>query len=785
MPFLSQDQTLSDRFRLLSAIGQGGMGEVWRAWDSELQDQVALKIIRPELADRPSVVDLLKQECRNARRLVHPNIVRVYDFHRAAGHAFISMEFVDGHDFARLRNAPPPAALEALLPILDALAYAHGMGIIHRDVKASNALVDPAGTPRLVDFGIAAALNAGGTLLRTGGSPHSMSPQQRAGEPPTPADDIYACGALLHELLTGQPPSAGTALASSRVPPDLVRIVQQCLAESPGDRPRNADTLRQMLAPLAASDTNATIPPLGMGPTSAAKAQPEPSIVPQPRLARPAAPEPHTAETHTPRRKTVSARVIAPLFALLAAAALVVFIWLPDYTAERRRQSAPPETVPAPERAEAPATPEPEALVEETTEAPPASPQASVEARRSAEKALADFLKAHGALEEKSIALWGGADYALVQSLAAEADTALTAGDHASAESKYREATELLGRLAGQTDAVLADSLARGAQALERGDGEAARAAFQVALAIDPDNAAATAGMARAERVEEVFRLLETGQAHEAEGRLAMAHTDYQAAASLDPASANARQALDRIQRAIAEDKFRSAMSRGLQGLEQRDFPAALAAFRVARAFQPDSREVNDGIAQATEGIRLNRIAAHRRRAASLEKQERWTDAAAEYQRALAIDPTLSFAQEGRTRSLHLAELTVGMQHYLDNRSLLTSRRVREEVEALMGRAAAVEPKSPAFARQLADLRMQLELAIKPLPLELVSDDATDVVIYRIGKLGRFKNRQLSLRPGTYTIVGSRPGYKDVRREIRLIAGKTLPPVFIACQEAI
>jgi hypothetical protein len=106
-------------------------------------------------------------------------------------------------------------------------------------------------------------------------------------------------------------------------------------------------------------------------------------------------------------------------------------------------------------------------------------------------------------------------------------------------------------------------------------------------------------------------------------------------------------------------------------------------------------------------------------------------------------------------------------------------------VATLMGEAAALEPKAPHFARQLAALQAQFELAVKPLTLELVSDNATEVVIYRIGRLGRFTRHQLSLRPGTYTIVGSRPGYRDVRREITLAAGQAIAPVFIACKEAI
>jgi tetratricopeptide (TPR) repeat protein len=785
VPFLQPGQTLTPRFRLVSAVGRGGMGEVWSAWDEELTEHVALKVVRTELARQPAMVDLLRHECRSARRLVHPNIVRVYDFHRAGGHAFISMEYIEGYDLERLRGASYQQVIAALLPVLDALTYAHGLGVIHRDVKASNVLVDTAGVPRLVDFGIAAALNAGGQSPRTGGSPNTMSPQQRAGESPTPADDVYACGALLRDLLTDPLPPA----EPSRRPiaGALARVIGQCLAESPSDRPGSAAELRRLLEPFLEADRNSTVPPQPNEDTRMPARPSSPALSRKPRAASPAGPSSEPA-ARPGRRKTVPARLIAPVFLLLVAAALAVFLWLPDYTAERHRLAPRPAEEPptpvvsrtAPEPP--PAVPSP---VAEVPAVPPATAAPSPEERRAAEDALGGFLKAHAALEAKGIDLWGGEAYAQARDLAARGDEAMRREDFPVAERDYRQATELLAGVAARTGAVLEAAVSAGARALDEGDGPGARSAFRIALAIAPEDPRARRGMARAEKVEEVFRLLAAGEAHERGGRLALAHTDFEAAAGVDPESAPARAAVARIREAIAADKFRRAMSDGLQALEDERYPEALAAFQVAHAFQPESREVNDGITQAREGIRLERIAGHHRRAKASERQERWTEAVAQYEAALAIDPTLTFAQEGKARGLHLAELTARMQHYLDDPGLLSSPRVRQTVATLMGEAAALVPKGPRFARQLAALQEQFELAVKPVTLELVSDNATEVVIYRIGRLGRFTSHQLSLRPGTYTIVGSRLGYKDVRREVTLAAGQPIAPVFIACKETI
>ena len=146
MTELVPGRALASRFELRRLLGRGGMGQVWQAHDLELGEQVAVKVLNPE--------------CRQARRLVHPNIVRIFDFHTDDGHAFISMEFVEGGELGQLRDARPAEILEKVMPLVSALNYAHGQGIVHRDVKPSNVILDREGMPRLVDFGIAALLTS-------------------------------------------------------------------------------------------------------------------------------------------------------------------------------------------------------------------------------------------------------------------------------------------------------------------------------------------------------------------------------------------------------------------------------------------------------------------------------------------------------------------------------------------------------------------------------------------------------------------------------------------------
>ena len=271
MTELVPGRALASRFELRRLLGRGGMGQVWQAHDLELGEQVAVKVLNPELAADADLLELLRHECRQARRLVHPNIVRIYDFHSADGHAFISMEFVEGGELGQLRDGRPAEILEKVVPLVSALAYAHGQGIVHRDVKPSNVILDREGMPRLVDFGIAALLTSErGLQLSGGGSPLSMSPEQRAGLPPSPADDVFALGVLIYELITGfppevekdgPPPAQMRSRANYAIPARLQALVTRLLAAEAAWRPTDLVQVGSELEAALQESRNLTLPP--------------------------------------------------------------------------------------------------------------------------------------------------------------------------------------------------------------------------------------------------------------------------------------------------------------------------------------------------------------------------------------------------------------------------------------------------------------------------------------------------------------------------------------------
>jgi eukaryotic-like serine/threonine-protein kinase len=269
------------RYRLVRRIGGGGMGEVWEADDIVLGRRVALKVLVQELADDARATKRFVREARATAKITHPNVTRVYDFGRDGGLPYLVMELLEGDTLAdRLAGGPLPPAEAARIgaAVADALDAAHGRGIIHRDVKPSNVLLTPAGEVKVMDFGIAAAADETHSTTGSGlyGTAAYISPERAAGQPVTPAADVYSLGAVLYELLTGHPPFIGDSpLLVVRahlhkrprpvrelapwVPPRLADACEIALAKDPTHRPSSAAALAIRLR-AASSRPAASVP---------------------------------------------------------------------------------------------------------------------------------------------------------------------------------------------------------------------------------------------------------------------------------------------------------------------------------------------------------------------------------------------------------------------------------------------------------------------------------------------------------------------------------------------
>src|SRR5438270_9037884 len=259
-PLLRPQSVLGLRYEILELLGRGGMGAVYKAKDREVNQIVALKVIRPDLANSPAIIERFKQELILARQVTHRNVIRIYDLAEADGLKFITMEFIEGEDLRSLihekKKLPPEEAVEIMRQVCRALEAAHTVGVIHRDLKPQNIMRDKSGRVLVMDFGLARLQDSTDGMTQTGaivGTMEYMSPEQGLGKPLDERSDLFAVGLIFYELLTGQMPyKADSALASllkrtheravpasshsSNIPRALSDIVGKCLEPKLEDR---------------------------------------------------------------------------------------------------------------------------------------------------------------------------------------------------------------------------------------------------------------------------------------------------------------------------------------------------------------------------------------------------------------------------------------------------------------------------------------------------------------------------------------------------------------------
>lgn len=267
---LKEGTVLAGRYEILQLLGEGGMGAVYKARDSELDRIVVLKLIRPELAKNPEILRRFKQELILARQVTHKNVIRIFDLGQSDGIKFITMDFVEGQDLRRLLleqgKFPPEQAARIMLQICRALEAAHGEGVIHRDLKPQNIMLDKKGRVYVMDFGIARSAYLPG-MTQTGaliGTPEYMSPEQARGEKLTERSDLFSLGVIFYELLTGKSPYPDDAALATlwkrlqekpkppievdpAVPKPLNDIVMKSLEIKPEDRWGSAHEMVQQL----------------------------------------------------------------------------------------------------------------------------------------------------------------------------------------------------------------------------------------------------------------------------------------------------------------------------------------------------------------------------------------------------------------------------------------------------------------------------------------------------------------------------------------------------------
>ena len=267
---LTTGSAFAGRYQIIEELGKGGMGKVYKVFDQEVQAKMALKLIKPEVSADKNTIDRFRNELKIARDISHKNICRMYDLGRESGNYFITMEYVSGEDLKsfirRARQLVVGTAIFIAKQVCDGLAEAHRVGVVHRDLKPGNIMIDKEGNAKIMDFGIARSISVKG-ITGAGvmiGTPEYMSPEQVEGKEVDTRSDIYSLGIILYEMLTGQVPFEGDTpftigvkqkseipkdpkSLNAQIPQDLSRLILRCLEKDKERRYQNADELKANL----------------------------------------------------------------------------------------------------------------------------------------------------------------------------------------------------------------------------------------------------------------------------------------------------------------------------------------------------------------------------------------------------------------------------------------------------------------------------------------------------------------------------------------------------------
>jgi serine/threonine-protein kinase len=278
--FMNVASALEGRYQVLKELGRGGMGIVFQAHDKQLKEQVAIKILSPMLSNDPDALERLKREVSAARRISHSNVIRTYDIAESNGLHYVSMEYFPGtslKDYVKQHGAL--SLMEAYnvgLQICNGLEAAHSQGIVHRDLKSQNIIIDSTQHIKIIDFGLAFMTHMQG-LTATGlimGTPEYMAPEQVAGKKVDERADLYSLGIILYEIFTGSVPFTGDSAISigfqqmkdqprrpqeinPQVPPEVERVILKALEKDPAHRYRTVKEMRENLEMAA----NTPLPP--------------------------------------------------------------------------------------------------------------------------------------------------------------------------------------------------------------------------------------------------------------------------------------------------------------------------------------------------------------------------------------------------------------------------------------------------------------------------------------------------------------------------------------------
>lgn len=474
---------------------------------------------------------------------------------------------------------------------------------------------------------------------------------------------------------------------------------------------------------------------------------------------------------------------LIPALGALAVLAIIVLFALPRWV-DREAPAGSAAVVTTPEGSTS-STLTPAREQQSTAEAPsPFADAVAARARSEAQELLEELLDVQENLVSRGGETWASEAMASIAAEAEAGDAAYRERDFDSAIASYSAALdraialerEIPERFAAQLDAIDA--------AINNLQQSAANEALALAELLEPADAALDERRPRVSALPRVIAAMERAGALEDDGELAAALAELDDALTEDPQHATVAAERERIAEALKQQRFNAAMSEGYAALDNGAFGRAQQRFEAAAALIPGSAEAAaalDELAVARTSATLNRL---QRQGEQQLDDEAWDQAIATFEEAQAIDASLRFAREGIALARPRAEVDKQLDAILDKPGRLVDDAILREAQATLARARGLDQTGPKFADKIARVAEVLRIAETPRQVTLRSDGLTEVTVYKVARLGAFDSRSLTLRPGEYTAVGTRRGYRDVR-VVFTVGPDTTGDIVIACSETI
>lgn len=740
---------LAERYRLVQPVGFTE-GEAWLAADLASREASCL-VIRQTLQQEA----FAQQQARRERTagLSHPGILPLLDLQQnnqqSGDSGFAVFAWQPGLAPLSLKSGD---ALARLLSAGQSLIFIHQLQLAHGNLTRDS-LLTAEGQTLLGGFG----------LLPPPSSPF-LSPRL-AGEPladPLARDDVFSFASLVYLSLTGEiwqpeawhqdfrpaakqlPESLQISLAEALNPDQLAR---------PGDLQLLLRELQQYLDPE----------PLAIKP-----ARREPAAAEKPKAA--------AAVPLLPQKSPVPGLLVSGLTLLLALTGLF-FILQPGGGGTPAAESA--ALLPAEAKREA------EDAGAAAQELSPVEKARLSHQQQEAEKKANELVRAQIEFEEQRGYVWAAGAQKKSEEVSAEGDQLFRKGEFAAAGDAYTRAAMLLREAVLAADSILAVKLTQGKTRLAEGDAEAAAREFELALAVEPENQEAAAGLGRAKQLPKVMALVARAAEYEKAGSLAEAKEIYQAASSLDPDWPAAGEGLKRTGEALSLEIFRRQMSLGFSALQEGSLAEARKNFLAARETRPGSSESADGLHQVQLAERLKKLEALRKKAEAASQSEKWQQAEELFRQMQQVDESLIFARNHRLEAAQRHQLDQQLEQILTDPLVLVSDERLADAGKLLLQATRIENPGPRIKGQILRLATVLEQARLPVAVQLTSDGKTRVSLFPLGELGEFTEKTLELVPGHYTLAGSRRGYRDVRFRFDIKPGDQAKVLHLVCTESI